>query len=95
MDSSSSQTIGISIFNNTGCSACYLVAEVANIVTGTLIISGTTAVNQIPIGTTSFTIEPDFAVTPTNVTLTPALKPFTTYDFSETLTLSGETLYAS
>ena len=92
MDSSITVTSSSPVYSSTGCNACFLVAEVANVVIGTSVVSGVTTTGQLLIGTTSFTVEEGFATLPTSFTIIPPPKPLTTYDFASTFALSGETL---
>ena len=74
-------------YDGSGCGGCYIVAEVANVIVGTSLISGTTTTIQIPIGSTSFTFGG-------NLTITLAPTPIIIYELSDTFALSGETLYS-
>ena len=85
----SPQADSSTVYGNTACYACFVVAEVVNVVIGTSITSGVTTTGQLLIGTTSFTVDAGFTTTPI---ITPAPKPLTSYDFASTFALSGETL---
>ena len=69
-----------------GPNHCYVVAEVANFVTGILVDPYVSI--TIPVGTTSFTFGGDLIITP-------APRPITLYDFSDTYIISGKTMYHS
>ena len=67
------------------CDYCYFVAEVANVVQGTSVVSGLGVATQLSLGITYFSFGEDR-------TISPRPEPITAYTFSDTFVFQEQTL---